>query len=462
MGMFSRKEKGTEDSEIMPMGKAIKEVGLSAGGSVNWDFESMFTDGAGWPHGIHDEMDAYKKVGLVRTCINVRSYYTRRDGYEVKVEPYDAELKSFIDDMNFKVNLGRTSDVSLTKRQIFGRCGWEIVWGEVVVDGQTVRGIDSLLQLKSKAIKPKFDDNEPQKLLYYDYAEATNGRLDPRQALYFELDSLDRDKVGISGVDSVKDSVNARVNLNRDLLESSKRLWAPFGMFKMNTEQWLDPAVKKTKMEEFARSIIPGRTIVYNTAIEDSKVVDLQPNLINLIRSLEKVDEDIMGFWMIPKEILARGKTVNKATLTDAMEALYVGPVNADQSYMKEELEKQWYPKLVAIWKQAHPDKANKVYKVQHIWKTQRFLDPALVRAFAYAVRNKVMTSKAFFEILHIPIEEGYIPETAAAPTKAQQAKGELEALIEEAVELEWGDLAAAQNNTPSLGVEDGANVEEI
>jgi len=407
MGMFGKK----------PVSRIrTKEVGLSTSGGASWNYEQMLSDKSEWPYGIVDEMDAYKKVGLVRTCINVRSYYVRRNGFNAVVSPENPSLQKFIDDMNWKVNLGRIVEISLIKRQIFGRCGWEIVWETTTYEnGEKIISIDSLLPLRSKGIIPDVD-NETNEVESYTYPESKEGELKPQQVLYFTLDDMERDHLGLSGIISIKDSVNTKVNLNRDLLESSKRLWAPIGMFKMNTEQFLDPNVKIQKMKEFAASLQPGRSIVYNTAIEDSKIVDLRPDIQGLIRSLEKVDEDIMGFWMVPKAILAREKTITKATLADAMEALYSGPVKADQDYMKEELERQWYPKLVAIWRESHPND-NTEYHVTHEWKEITFVDPALVKAFAYAVRNGVMTRPEYFANLHLKMVDGDKIQQPAKPT---------------------------------------------
>jgi len=458
-----------DNKEIMPEGVAVKEVGLATGGGFDWSFERLLVDGGGWPYGISDEWDAYKKVGIVRTCINVRSHYALRDGFEVRVEPHNEDLKQFIDEMNWKMNIGNVINTSLVKRQVIGRCGWEVVWGSENREGQNVRMIEALLPLKSKSVEPHYKDDEPQTLDYYNYPEATNGRLDPRQALYFTLDSMDRENLGLSAVISLKDSINAKVNLTRDLLEASKRLWAPIGLFKMNTERWQDPVVKKKKMTEFAESLVPGKSLVYNTAIEKADIVDLKPDIMSLTKSLENVDQDIMGFWMIPKAILAREKTVTKATLHDAMEALYVGPVNSDQQYLGTELERQWYPKLIAVWKQWNQGKDNVDFKVRHIWKTQRFLDAALVRAFAYAVRNKVMSPVAFFRLLRLEYDESFLPQESQ-PNRGreetpesvdQQIESKVKEYMEDAVEVGLDDLAVV-GASPVMAEEDETTVEEI
>lgn len=418
----------------------VKDAALSVYGGTGWNFESMLADSADWPYGILDEMDAYKKVGLVRTCINVRSHYVLRNGYTLKVNPPNEKLEEWILEKNQYVDLNKVINVTLIKRQVWGRCGWEIVW-------TTDSDIDMLLALRSKAIRPEID-KDTQKVTGYNYPDAKGGKLGVNQVLYFTLDDLERDRMGLSGIISIKDSVNARVNLGRDLLESSKRLWAPMGIFKMNTERWQKPEDKQRQMEAFAASLKPGKSIVTNTGIEDAKIIDLKPDIQSLIRALENVDQDIMGFWMVPKAVLAREKTVTKATLSDAMKALYEGPVYSDQQYMKDELERQWYPKLVAIWKNRTNDL--KDYKIEHIWKSQPFIDPLLLKAFAYAVKNKAIKREEMF--IALPglkmVKDG--EELADKP------KDEIEMLVEDAVEMGIEELAE------SIEGEDVTIVEEI
>jgi hypothetical protein len=422
MDPFNKKRVVALENEVKQVRQQLsdnskKELSAVLYGSV-WDVESWL-DKIDEDLYVEGPMDAYRKVALVAQCINGTSHYATRKGFRTSITQDDDKGKGaldYINAINRQVNMDNVIAIAIVKREIYGRAAFEIVRDE---QGQIV----ALLPLRSSLIRPHIDP-ETQMADYFEYSEAKDGKLQLKDVLYFSRLSLHRDMRGQSAITPIMNVIKLKLELYKDLLESAKRLWAPMGLFQMDTTDLRDPLKKEARMREFANQLKPGRSIIYNTAVE-GKVVDLKPDIMGLVRAIEKADEEIMGNWQMPKAIFAREKSITKATLSAALNALYEGPIESVQRYFKRELERQWYDMIVREYLKLDP----LVYSVKHLWNPVVILDSTLIRSLAYAVRVGAMTKEEFFHTMGWEI---LTPTTAMPPVQDISTPDDFENLIAE------------------------------
>jgi hypothetical protein len=398
-----------------------RELSAVLYGSV-WDAEEWMTEWEG-DLCVNDAFAAYQKVSLVTQCINAYSHFTTRHGFTTRIKQNDTtaqKCRDTVNTLNKRVNLDGMIAIAIIKREIWGRAAFEIV-------KDTNGNIVALLPLSSNAIVPNINETT-QMIESFQYTGAKNGTLAVEDVLYFPRLPLDRTWVGQSAVTPILNVVRLKLNLYKDLLESAKRLWAGMGLFQMDTSDLKDPAKKEARMREFANQLKPGRSIVYNKAVE-AKVIDIRPDIGGLVRAIEKVDEEIMGNWQMPKAILSREKTVTKATLSAALNALYEGPIESLQRVFKREIERQWYDRIVKNVLKLDPE----VYSVKHVWNVVVSQDPTLIRSLAYAVNVGAMSKEEFFEIMGWEMKQ---PQVQMPPTNDVKTPGELEDLIADVAEI--------------------------
>ena len=422
MDPFNSKKIRTLEAQVTDLRRTVtsretttRELSAALYGSI-WNSEEWME---GWENDLclNDEYAAYRKVSLVTQCINAYSHFTTRHGFTTSIREKDENAKKCIETVNTlnkRVNLDTIIAIAIIKREIFGRAAYEIV-------KDTAGQIVALLPLNSDAISPVINE-ETQMIESFSYANAKDGRLKVEDVLYFPRLPLGRDLMGQSSITPIMNVLKLKLNLYRDLLESAKRLWAGMGLFRMDTSDLKDPAKKEARMREFANQLKPGRSIVYNKAVE-AKVIDLKPDIGGIVRAIEKVDEEIMGNWQMPKAILSREKTITKATLSAALNALYEGPIESLQRTFKREIERQWYDRIVKSVLNLDPE----VYSVKHVWNVVVSQDPTLIRSLAYAVRVGAMSKAEFFYIMGWEMKE---PATALPPTTDVKSPEDLEELI--------------------------------
>lgn len=389
--------------------------GMPKGSYVDWDIEDLFSEQ--WGKGITSRKDAFEKVAIIRKCITTLAHFTTCKGFETYVTPSNDGLKQKVDEINRLVNADMAWYIGIIKRELYGKAGFEIV-------RDAKKNIVMLLPLKSSALIPELD-KDTMTVKTFQYGGKPN-KYKANEILYFPLDPLEADMKGLSAVDNLKSAIKLKRNLEKDLLESSKRLWAPIGLYKMDTRAIPDPAKKKSEMDEFAKQLKPGRSIVHNKAVE-AKIVTLSPDIGSIVRSIEKTDEEIMGAWGIPKPLLSREKSLNKATLEFSLKALYEGPVLGIQRYFKREIERQFYNVIAK-------DAGLPNHRIKHMWRPVALYDPALIRSLAYAVKQGAMSKREFFAIMGWDVldEITPIPPSEKADELAQKAILDQEIEIEE------------------------------
>jgi len=360
----------------------------SLDGSSTANFDRLFADDWDEKDRIRGSYDSYKKIPLVRNCIKLTAHFSTRNGHETVVEGGDrdkhAEIKKIVDDINRKVNLDFILYQSIIVREIFGTSAYQIVPA-----AETDMPVN-LFPLDPRKLKPKIGKDTMLEGYVYMMDKGQTKDIPADKVLYFSLDSLFGNMRGESSVDTLRTTIRRKCNLSVDMLQAAKRCWAPFGVFQLST----DKGKSAQQIADFKKEIKPGMSIVTNKKVE-GKVYDMKPDLNGLVRAEEKVDEEIMGNWQMPKALLSREKTMTKSTLEFSLHALYSGPVAGVQLYYKRALERQWYDMIV---EKAGYDPT--VYKVKHVWNPMVLADANLIRALAYAVEKKVMTKKEMYTML--------------------------------------------------------------
>lgn len=380
---------------------------------VYWDFEG-YLESYQSDLCVSNEYDAYKKIALVRRCINSRAYYTVQRGFETRVYGPDpevvAQIKRAVDAVNRRVNMDDVLYTTVVKRQIWGKCGWEIAR-----DRQ--KNIVSLVPLVSTNITPVVNTKT---LLIEEYIYQPTGggqqrRLKPSQVLYFPLNALEVNKAGLSSITPIMSPIKSKLQYERDLLEASKRHWAPIGLFQMDTTSIKGTENKKTAIDNFKSQLKPGQSVVYNQKIE-AQVIDLKPDLAAIIRAIEKVDEEIIGNWGIPKALVGREKTTSRAALEAALLALYEGPIGWEQRSIKRLLEAQLYDMIV---RDLGYDTDQ--YRVKHWWIPVVQQDSQLIRALAYSVSKGAMSKREMFGLLNWEVLDPQIPPMKGVDVDAEE-----------------------------------------
>lgn len=378
---------------------------------VQWDFEG-YLEAMTDDMTINSHWDAYKKVALVRRCINSLGYYSVQKGFRTKVTGPDsgiaARIKTVVDAVNRRVNMDDVLYTTIVKRHIWGKSAWEIA-------RDRNRNIVSLVPLQSAKIEPVVDEDT---LLIKEYVYTpTKGNpktLKVEQVLYFPLDAFEVHKEGLSSIDPVLNPIRSKMLYERDLKESSKRLWAPIGLFQMDTSGIKGTVNKQAAIDGFKNQLKPGQSVVYNSKVE-ANVIDLKPDLPAIIRAIEKADEEIIGNWGIPKALVGREKTTSRAALEAAILALYQGPVGWEQRSIKRLLEAQLYDRIVRDM-----GYDTTLYRVKHWWIPVVQQDSQLIRALAYSVSKGAMSKREMFGILNYEVLDPQVPPMKAAEVNAE------------------------------------------
>lgn len=340
----------------------------------------------------------YESTGVLRKCVNMTANFTTRAGFETTIKCLDEnddpekseylEVKKKIDEFNRKTNLDYTCFLTEIKKLIYGNCGWEIVLGE-----ETDEPVQ-LKPLRSAYMIPTVDQDTGD-FLGVKYSGAKDDWIPKERLLYFNMDDLENSAtslLGVSSVRSIERNIKIKKNLERDLLYAARSLWAPIVIYQADT-RGLTPAEKAELFKNLKQDLRPGAIVVTNREVE-ATVTQYNPDLNNLIRAMEKQDEEIIGNYGIPKALLSREKTMARATLEFSIRAFYESTIAGEQAYLKRQLEKQWYDPIVELL--GFEDKI----RIRHEWKP--ILSPAadLITALVKATEAGIMDADKFYQEL--------------------------------------------------------------
>lgn len=328
--------------------------------------------------GTENYFNFYRKISIIRTAINTTAYYATQKGFNVVVEPVDsakspedfAYVKKYAEQTNRRCNLEGNLFIAEVNRQIYGRSAFEIVRDS---NGNFAR----LIPLDPSAIEPHID--EKWNLLGFNY-QGQEDFYKPEDVLYFVNNPVDPDMLGLSAIEPIVELVNIKRSLEYDIKEAALRLWAPIGLYRVDTSG-IPPEQEDAFLEAIKQKIKPGTTIVTNKAVEGAPI-DLRPDLHSLVEAKERIDEEIIGNWQMPKTLFGREKTVTRASLETALKALFEGPIAGIQAYYKQELERQWYDRmLVALGVEDQ-------VRLRHEWLPVSYYDfiqmsPAVAKLFS-------------------------------------------------------------------------------
>ena len=390
---------------VMKDGKVELEMKLVSAGNVfaGYSLEDALARGYGT---TVKYINYYKATGVLRKCTNMTGNFTTRAGFETTIKCLDdeddpekpeyKEVKRKIDELNRKVNMDNMLFVSVIKRLIHGRAGWEIV-----TDG-TTGDIIRLDPLDSAYIIPRLD--KKGEFSHIEYAWAPNNRLPHERLIYFVVDNFEKNDtslLGISPYRSIERNIKIKKNLERDMLYAARSLWAPIVIYQADT-RGLTETEKNTLFTTLKADLRPGAIVITNSAVV-SNVTQYNPDMNNLIRAIEMQDTEIIGSFGIPKALLSREKTMARATLEYSIRSFYESTIAGEQQYLGRQLEKQWYDPIVESL--GYEDKI----RIRHEWKP--ILSPAadLILALTRAGQAGLIDVEKFFQELGWQLDK--VPE---------------------------------------------------
>jgi len=321
----------------------------------------------------------FRRDDLVRKCEVINAAFaTFAAGFDTVLDPIDeniseqekeqlqkeyADVKAFVDGINRRVNLDNILFIAQIKRSLFGKCGFEIV-----TDGGNAPA--RLISLVSDWLKPQV--NKEWMLTGYKYESTPEILYKPEEILYFVNLQLESDYEGVSDVEPIFSQCDERHQLIKtDFKKVVKRLWAPYSVHQVNGEGLTDQEETEI-MNNIAQKTEAGEILVTNTPIT-STIVDIRPNIADLIALKQNLEQDIISNFGTPRFLLNR-PTENRATAYTEFEAYIEGPIKTIQRYFKRELEAQWYPALVKLALKLRKETRVPV-KISHHWRKIRTAD---------------------------------------------------------------------------------------
>ncbi len=163
--------------------------------------------------------DWYVSTGVLRKPINLTAAFATRGGFETTISCIDKKgdpdkeeykaVKEKIDEVNRRVNMDHVLYITIIKRLLYGRAGWEIVTGNVT--GKIMK----LSPLRSSYIYPTLNSKTGE-FMGIDYSADVHKFIPPNRLLYFTLDTLENSETSWKGVSSVR-SVEREIKIKKNL-----------------------------------------------------------------------------------------------------------------------------------------------------------------------------------------------------------------------------------------------------
>jgi len=306
---------------------------------VPWgDSESYYTKREEEYKGMNKYWAEYRRSSIVRQSLNLLGYFAIHSGFRISAvggsKRYNTKISKYLNDLSRRVHLEDAIFIGVIGKMIWGRFGFEIVRNG---DNEIVH----LLPLfPGENLIPKFDENNILKGFTFKMGGGRKIEYEPEEVLFFVETSLDHKMKGLSRIEPILTPCEIKRRLYQDLKEASKRLWSPIGIFQLDTSREKDPDKKEEALREFKNQMEPGKPIVTNASVS-GQFLSAMPDVERIVRAIDKVDEEIMGNFGIPKALLSREKTMNRATLEYSLVALYQSQIEGIQRYVGREIEQQ-------------------------------------------------------------------------------------------------------------------------
>lgn len=307
--------------------------------------------------GLNQDYRWFRQDELVRKCVTANAYFSTLGGFETVSE--DAGLKERVDEVNRRVNMDNVLFTAQVKRSVYGCAGFEVVTDR--------RGVPTrLLSLESDKLRPEIADDWT--LTGFSY-KGVKGFYGLEEVLYFTNLGLEADMVGLSDLEPLRSVCMARHEVLREnFSEIARSLWAPYIILKADTSGLpLDEAERA--VEQLAEVARAGKSIAINESVE-AQVVHVTPDVSGLNQLLDKFEEAIIAALGTPRFLLGR-PVENRATAYAELEAYVEGTVGGIQRYLRRELERQWYERLVRTF--------GGEGRVRHVWGPVRATDVYLL-----------------------------------------------------------------------------------
>ncbi len=368
----------------------------------------------------------YRSDALVRGCIDALAYWSTKEGFDTVLEPIGedltpeqeqqiidahADLKDYIDKINMRVNLDHVLRVAVIKGKIYGKAGFEIELN----NKQEPNRLLSLPFLSLFDLRPDVDQDWVLQGFWW------RGQKDfykPSELLYFTNSAIESDYEGISAIEPILDDLETRGKIRQeDLKEAVTTLWAGIAIHSLDIDR-LPPGLTQDDIQaiinEHVAALRPGKHIATDNRWEIN-VIDLKPDLEKLVRVKTDIDQEIIGNFQVPKFILNRSESVNRATSYSQLEAFVDGPITDNQRWLARTVEAQWYDPLTRAFLKV-PDGQDPEVRVRHRWREIRTSDfYQLLLAVSTAVADGFVDQAKGYELMR----DG--PSATFDPAEVQQ-----------------------------------------
>ena len=356
-----------------------------------WDVPELYS-----ATNYNDYQKYYKETSLVRQCVDLRAAFTTAKGFHTEVEVLDEKLdpddfawvKKVVDETNRRVDMDNVLYLSEIKREVFGFVIWEAI--KTKQNGKFK--ITRLNPLEASETTPFI--NEDGVLEYFKYG-GQEIVLNLEDAFYMSGVTFTASPLGLSLVEPVVPSVKQQRELDEDVLAVAMRMWAPFIVLQVDTLNMTD-ADETSTMQTLRDAAQPGVNLVVNKTVTPT-VVHMTPDMQSLALVRTGIDETIIGNFSIPKALLGREKSLNRATLEASLQALRESAISRVQRTLKRAVEHQIYDRICE-----YEGVADKV-RIRHVWNPisiQDFKD--LSGAVTEMYKVKAIDQKTLFELLAI------------------------------------------------------------
>jgi hypothetical protein len=335
--------------------------------------------------GMEKHYREYRRDSLVRGCINALAYWATKEGFDTVIEPVgenltpkqkqqiitaNLPLKQYIDGINQRVNLDHVLRVAIIKAKIYGKSGFEIELNEK----QEPKRLISLPMLSLFDLRP--DVNKEWELEGF-WWRGQKDFYKPGELLYFTNNSLESDYEGISDIEPILDDVETRAKIRaEDLKEAATTLWAGVAIHSLDVDRLpagLTDADVQNLIDAHIAAMRPGKHVATDNRWT-IQVIDLKPDLEKLVQVKDATDQEIIGNFQVPKFIINRTESVNRATSYSQLEAFVDGPITDLQRWLGRDVEEQWYVPLTRAFKKI-PEGQELDVRVRHRWREIRTSD---------------------------------------------------------------------------------------
>lgn len=350
--------------------------------------------------GLDKYFREYKRCSLTRQCIDIKALWASKEGFTTLLDWVDptkqvgtlesyADAKAYVDSANMKVNFDSVTRSAFIMSRISGVAAFLIQYGEQ--DAEGVKHPSSLIELEPWDLDPKLsvEDGQVEKWQYSGlkltkvedpvYGENFIGA---DRLLTFTSSTILQEAVGLSEIEPVIDTIETRrYMLQEAYKETVKSQWAPAGLLVFDTGNQSKSEAQANMGAILDKTVLaPGKFIGINQAVEFQKL-DIRANLAELIATKNDLDNEILGNFQVPRQLLNRsgsgggGLSIGSAEFETVAKMFINGPIADMQKQLARQIEARWYQPLLEQYliqkgrlKEGEPCPV----KLKHIWNENK------------------------------------------------------------------------------------------